>query len=132
MLKISDTTDVYLIDHEGDLLYNSSKPDVVGTNIFELSQDKSFTGSSMSDNLIKNILSKIKEGNFDTGEYLIAYSPVVLGSQNWMLVITSPSQQVKDLAIPIYVRQISILIFAFLTFSLFGVVVANEIKFKRD
>ncbi len=130
LLKISDTTSVYLIGHEGNLLYKSSVPDVVGSNIFELSQGESFTGNKISDDLIKNILSKTEEGSFDTGEYLIAYSPVVLGSQNWTLVMVSPSEEVSELTKPFYVRQTSMLLLTFLTTVLFGIVVAQGSKDK--
>jgi len=128
LLKISDTTDVHLIDNEGDLLYNGSKPELAGSNIFELSQDELFTDSRMLDNLIKNILNKTEEGNLQIDGYLVAYSPVALGSQKWMLVMTSPSQRISELTKPIYIRQTSVLLLTFLTTLLFGIVAASGSK----
>ncbi len=129
-MKVSDATEVYLVGEQGVIFYSDSTPDVVGSNIFELSKYTPFSDKTVRDQL-KNALKTSEEGTLQTKTHSIAYSPTLLVNQKWLLVMTTPGQQVEDLTLPIYVRQISILLFAIITSLLFGVVVAKEIKLKR-
>src|SRR3989344_2634330 len=106
-MKIADTTQTYLVDEGGDLLYGGSLPD-------EVSDD------------FKNTLTASEEGALRTREHLVAYAPVKVASQNWFLIITSPAARVIDLTTPFYVREAAVLLFNSLTLVLFGIIAARE------
>ncbi len=127
LMKVSDLTEVYLIDRDGKILY-SPVPDEVGLNVSEL----------LGDN-IKNVFGTTQEGKLRRATYLdpksgkpqnrlIAYSTIFLGDQTWQLIISSASQNVADLTVPIQIRQTAILILVSLTILLFGIIVAKENK----
>ncbi len=97
LMKISDLTEVYLVDSNGDLLYSNAAPDAVGSNIYESDKIKNALGATVGD-------------QFQTEKHLVAYSPVILGSQSWLFIISSPAQEVVNLTRPFYVRQASVLI----------------------
>lgn len=107
LMKLSDLEEVYLTDGHENLLYSNSAPD--------------------SDE-IKNVLSATEEGQFKTEEHLIAYQPIKLGTQNWLLIISSPAQEVSDLTRPFYVRLTATLILTFLTILLFAAMVIMRNK----
>ena len=125
LMKISDRTEIYLIDSRGKLLY-SSVPDAVDLNISEL----------LGDN-VTNALDTAQEGklhatyvNPKSGkpeDHLIAYSPIFLGGQNKLLIISSTGQNSAD-PTAFQIRQTAILILASLTILLFGIIVARENK----
>lgn len=130
LMKVSDQTDVFLIDQDGNMLYNSVSNNLE-SNISEL-----------FGNNIKNILNTTQEGNFEativnpksgrSEDRLVAYSPVSLGNQNWLLIMASPIHGVVDLTTPFYIREISILILVSLTILLFGVIVAREVEARAQ
>lgn len=125
LMEVSDRTEVYLVDQSGDLLYSNSTQEVMGSNIFGL----------LGNNL-KSVLSSNKEGTFQNSfldpksgkveEHLIAYSPIDSGDQRWILIMATPIQEVTELAGPIYIRQIAILMLVSLTTLLFGIIVARN------
>ena len=121
-MKVSDLTKAYLVDGRGDLLYSNSVPDGIGLNISEL-----FSGEQTFSDRIKTALSASEEGQFQTKTHLAAYSPISLGAQTWLLIISSPVQEVVDLATPFYVRQAAMLILTSFTILLFGVVATKEV-----
>lgn len=130
LMKISNLTEVYLIDKHKKLLY-SPVPDAVGLNVSELLGD-----------YIKNALDTTQEGKLratyldpksgQPEDHLIAYSPIFLGDQNWLLIISSPSQDIADLTASIQIRQTAILILVSLTILLFGIIVARENKIQKS
>lgn len=119
LMKVSDQEDVYLTNESGDVLYSSSTPDSVGSNIFELLPG------------LKNTLNTGQEDSFQTKLHLKAYSPISLGSQNWSLVVVSPIQNVVNLTIPIYIRLAIMLLLVFFSIVLFGAVTSREVQ-KRS
>jgi len=114
LMKVSDQTDVYLTNEQGELLYSSSVADAVGSSVFELLPE------------LKNKLSQAQEGGLQTREHLTAYSPLLLGNRNWWLIVVSPVQDVIDLAVPIFVRQVLVLLLVACSMVLFGVVAARD------
>ena len=114
LMKVSDQTDVYLTNEQGELLYSSSVADAVGSSVFELLPE------------LKNKLNQAQEGRLQTREYLTAYSPLLLGNRNWWLIVVSPVQDVIDLAVPIFVRQVLVLLLVACSMVLFGVVAARD------
>ena len=106
LMKISDLTEVYLVDGSGDLLYSNSA-------------DQSLSS-------IKNVLSATEEGELRSQTHLIAYSPVILGTQSWLLIISSPALEVVNLTRPFYVRQAGVLILTATTILSLGVIAIRK------
>lgn len=127
MLKVSDMTDVYLIGKDGDLLFDSTKEGEVGTNIFETKHP--FLSNQTINGSVKTALSASGEGKFQVGDRLAAYAPIGLSGRNWVLIMTSPVEKVKEVAKPLYIRQVGVLLLVSLAFLLFGLVAAEKIKF---
>lgn len=100
LMKASELEEEYLIDGRGNVLYSSSNPDVIGSNFSEIiSSDQTLSET------IENALISNSEGSLQAGSRLIAYSPITLGTQNWLIIISSPAQEVADLAAPFYIRE---------------------------
>ena len=126
LMKVSDTTEVYLVDEEGSLLFNSAEPAAADSSIFDFFQNNPFDGSQALSDKIEAALGAEEGGEFRTAGHLVAYSPVLLGSQSWLVIMASPSQAIMDLAEPIYIRQTAVILMLVLTFLLFGVIVARK------
>jgi len=115
LLKVSGQTDVYLVNERGELLYSNSAPELVGTFFFELLPE------------FKKAPNTSKEGYLETKDNVLAYAPVSLDSQNWLLVMASPRQQeIDNITTPFYIRQAAVLILAYLSVFLFGIIVTRE------
>lgn len=121
LMKVSDLTEIYLFDGRGDLLYGNSAPDMVGANISDL-----FPGDQTLREKVKSTLGLPKEGQFQSEKYFVAYSPILLGTQTWQLIISTPAKEVIDPAGPLYVRQIALMILAGFTILLLGVIVIRR------
>ena len=130
-LKVSDATEVYLAGEQGDLFYSNTIPVELGSNIFELPQGNPFSDNKALRDQLKNALKTNEEGTFQTKTYSIAYSPILLVSQKWLLIIATPSQQLADLTSPFYIRQISMMLLTIFTSLLIGALVIKEIQIKR-
>lgn len=117
LMRLSDETKVYLFDEQGVLLYGNFAPEVAGSNMSELFSDD----QSLSEK-IKNALSADKEGEIETEKNLVTYSPLTLGKQKWLLVLSSPHQQVDNLTGPIHFRQTAILALVSVTILIFGII----------
>ena len=107
LLRASESTEVYLIDQEeGRLLYSSVDLDATGSGVSEYFQKSSFLGNQLLAKRLRNAFSANKEGRVlavfispKTARLkirLMAYSPVALGSQNWLLIMSSLPQEVFD------------------------------------
>lgn len=107
MMKISEDTQVYLTDEQINIFYSSP-------------------GSDGLDVKVKEELNLSKEGQFQEGKRLFAYSPVLLGERKWLVVVSSPVQEVMSLSIPFYVRQGAVLVLVSLTTLMFGVIAYRE------
>lgn len=130
LMKVSDRTEAYLIDNRGKLLY-SPVPDAVGLDVSEL------LGTD-----IKNSLDTAQEGRLQASyldsksgkpeDHLIAYSPIFLRGQSWLLIMSSPASQVADATAPIQILQTAILILVSLTILLFGIIVVRENESRTE
>lgn len=123
LMRLSDQTGVYMFDRQGELLYSNSAIEGTGSNISELFSDD----QSLSEK-IRNVLSTTNEGQFEAKKSLVVYSPVSLGTQNWLLIISTPHQEVDNLTSPIYIRQIAILALTVLTILIFGIIAVRGNK----
>lgn len=120
-MKISALTEVYMIDGNGDLIYSNVAPDAIGSNISKL-----FSGDSALQGKIKNAPGATVGDQFATKQHLIAYSPVILGTQSWLLIISSPAQEVVNLATPLYIRQVVVLVLTATVILLFGIIITGK------
>lgn len=121
LMKLSDQTKMYLIDRQGKLLYSKSNPDSAGSNFSGLFlADKTFTDN------IKKALNESREGQLKTKTDLIAYAPVLIGSQKWLLIVMTPREEAIDLVAPFYVRQVALLILTLFTILLFGAIAIRK------
>lgn len=111
MMKISDTTEVFLINNDGRVLYSSSGRDLEPEH--------------------KKQLDINREGVLVSKERLVAYSPILLGNQNWLFVLAVPAKEANGVSASIYIRLSVMIVLIFLTFLLHGVVVTREVV-KRD
>lgn len=121
LMKVSDLTEIYVVDGMGELLYSNAFPDAIGSNISEL-----FLGDQAMSDSIKNVLLATKEGQFQTEKQLFTYSPIQIGTQNWFLIISSPTQEVINLSRPYYVHQAALLLVIAFTVLIFGVLAIRE------
>lgn len=107
LMKISERTGVYLLSGRGEVLYSSSG------------------SQTLSDNL-KAALDTTKEGQLSAEGRSIAYSPVPLGSQSWLLIVASPRADDLTSTTPFYIRQVALLLGLSFTTLLFGVIVGRR------
>lgn len=126
LMKVSDQSEVYLFDQDGSLLYNNRNSEYISLNIAEISLDDEMLVSN-----IKSVLSTNQEGDFRTEKNLVAYIPVELGTQNWLLVIASSIEEIEALGRPFLVRQIAISVLVVFTLILFGFFLFRKNQFEE-
>lgn len=143
LMKVSDISQVYLMSKQGKLLYSNSLPDeAIGLDLFQYLEEKPFPGSQILSNHLKNVLSTNSEGSLQAGylnpktdkveEYLLSYSPISLGPQEWLLVMSSPSSEVSDVVVPIYFRLTALFVLITLSIFLFGIISVREVKNQKS
>lgn len=115
LMKVSDTTEVYLIDQNGDLLYS----DVV---------DGILTTDKMFLSFLRNILSEKKDGNFQSDKRLLAHSNVELGDQDWLLVMATPTNEISNFTAPIFIRLTIMAVLVIVTILLYGYINTKETR----
>lgn len=123
LMKISDQARVHVVDGHGELLYSNSNPDAFGTNISEY-----FSDDQILRDRIEYALSASEGGQLKTETDLTAYSLINLETQNWLVIIFTPGEEVSDLVTPFYVRQTAVLILTSFTILLFGMMVIRRNK----
>ena len=138
LMKVADDSQVFLLDEGGELIYTSSDKYSYGANVFDYFAKYPFKGSEVLVEKTKTALAESKEGSLRTSfidpedasvkNYLVSYSPVLVGGKKWMLVITSPANEVWELTVPIYTRLAFLGIFVSLTVLAFGIFVRKEVE----
>ncbi len=137
LLKVSDSTDIFVINQQGLLYYSNSFPGDINSNLVEMLEGNPFNGSqALADTLRDELAGNNGEGKrrvsyLDTGSnivrmHAVAYSPVDLGNQEWLLVMSSPIEDIWGLNVPMYVRLIALVLFIAVTIFMFGGVVVKE------
>ena len=114
-LKISDQTDIILLDKDGYFL-SSNYPQVVGRSIKEYVEKNPFLGDKLIVSMIQEKLQETDEQKIDivipnlsTGKLtrtLIASSPVNFENNKWILVITTPVQDALVFVSPFILKNI--------------------------
>lgn len=112
LMKVSEKTSIYLVDQRRELLYSSPE------------------SPALSDNLKEALDTSQEEGRLRKDGHLIAHSQVSLGNQKWLLIVVSPIEEVFNLTIPFYIRQVAALILVSLTTLAFGIIVSRESQNK--
>lgn len=121
LMKVGKHTKTKLLSREGELIYSNSSPEAIGSDISEIFPDDQV----LTDKINQTLIAK-EEGQFATDKHLVAYSPVELSPQNWLLVISSRINEVDEQMRPVYFRQISMLVLTALTFLLFASISVNK------
>jgi hypothetical protein len=138
LIKVSDSTEVYLIDNDGTLLYSSLGTKELDINVFELWKE---TGNEVLIESITDGLNATGEGKLQVSlweantskwkKHLVAYSPVLLGNRNWMLIMITPVEDAAKISTPFYARQIIIFLIVSLLILLFGMIAIRESQRTR-
>ncbi|HEY9205821.1 MAG TPA: sensor histidine kinase [Candidatus Methanoperedens sp.] len=106
-LKTHDSPEIYMIDNDGTILYDSSEKFKTGENYLRNLND--------TNSLMRNILQEQINGAEGTGyffegnnsiEKLIAYSPVRWRGQKWSVAVISPESKVDDIIYSVYVKLV--------------------------
>lgn len=140
-LIIPVATAIYTNNRFNGVLVSSVRIDLLAHNFLELLRLSSLTNAYILNkdrgvlygdpNLpldIKDGLSVTVEGKFKSGKHLVAYSPLVLGDQKLVLLITTPAQEIADFTTPIYMRIAGLMLLTFLSILLFGLISVREVK----
>lgn len=123
LLKSSSGTETLLIDNQGVLLYSSKSPEAVGKQFSEY-----FSDNQDMRGLFKDVINTSKEGKVKINTHLVTYSRLTLGSQDWLLLITLPVEEVKAIITPFYIRLLAIFVLTSFTILLFGVLASRKSK----
>lgn len=111
LIKVSGNTDTHLVTEFGDILYSS-------------------LASELSSDIAKS-LKPNEEGTLVVGTHLVAFSPLKVGNQNWLVVMTSPSQEIWGFTSPIYIRIAVLLVLVAITLFAFGIITVKEVKHQN-
>lgn len=121
LMKVSDQSQAYLINQDGNLIYNKNNPNSIDTDISKfITEDNSFTDK------ITKAAEKNQDGQFSTKKHLVAYSPINIPGQKWLLVITLPTDEVQKGTQQIFIRQLSMVTLVTLTLLLIGLLSARK------
>jgi C4-dicarboxylate-specific signal transduction histidine kinase len=135
-LKISDNTEIHLVNKDGTFLYTSFK-ELLGKNLFEYIQSHPFLGSEALVTEIKKRMADRREGKalvaYPTvaGQALplkarmLAYGPVFIEGHDWILVIATPVEDALISMGPFYIRFVIGMAVAFLLLLALGIRLAK-------
>lgn len=93
LMKMSDSTEVYLLDKSGMVIYKNK-----ATNTLP-------DGHEFSTHL-DTILNHKEEGKIESDEHLLAYTNIKLSDQDWLLIMATPKDEVSIHTAPINLRLI--------------------------
>ena len=110
LMRIGNDTHVYLLDANGKSIYNNSN--------VPLESD------------VRVALRPGLSGQFSKNGKVVAYSPVNLGNETWLLVVSSPPENLFTSTITFHVRQAFVLVLMIIITFSFGVIVSRETRNK--
>lgn len=132
LMNVSDTTDAYILGKDGYLLYSRQLPERVKEDLYESKRNILFSDNKNLNKKIYSALSKEKEGvvvatylDPNSGkmeEHALAYSPVVMPGRHWLVILATPATEVTKASMPIYVQQISAVLFLALVIFSAGII----------
>jgi C4-dicarboxylate-specific signal transduction histidine kinase len=138
LMHISNSTDVFLVDQSGKLIYSNNFSEGEGLNLIEYLEQNPFYGSQkLSEAFVKalelegeggDIVKFIDPVSHKLETHIVAYSPILMGSQNWLLVVSSPIENgnIWGFAVPIYIRLLILGLLFGLTIFMFGAITIKE------
>ncbi|HJX45813.1 MAG TPA: cache domain-containing protein [Patescibacteria group bacterium] len=128
-LKISDRSQIYLVDRSGSIIYSHITP-LLGVNFLDFLEENPFTGSNIVINAVKEKFNKltdesegkleyIRNDYFDKtsfNKWLLTYSTIDLGNfsqpdKRWILVVETPYEDAELFSNPFLSNQTIVLIF---------------------
>ncbi|HEY9246628.1 MAG TPA: sensor histidine kinase [Candidatus Methanoperedens sp.] len=106
-LKTHGSSEIYMIDNDGKILYDSSEKFKVGENYLKRFNDT----NALKRNILQEQINGTEgTGNFFEGnasiEKLIAYSPIRWREQKWSVAVVSPKSKVETMIYSVYVEQL--------------------------
>jgi hypothetical protein len=134
LMRISDSADVFLVDQSGKLLYSNNFSEGIGLNLIEYLEQNPFNSSQKLSEAFVKALELGGEGgdvvkfedpvSHKLESHVVAYSPILVGSQNWLLVIASPKENgnIWEFATPMYIRLVILGLLIGLTIFAFGII----------
>ncbi|MFA7301589.1 MAG: cache domain-containing protein [Candidatus Shapirobacteria bacterium] len=121
-LKISDKSDIIIFNQQGDFI-SSLRPEVIGLNVFEYIKQNPFLGDTivmrrLEEGLKQNIEQKhdlVIPNLFNNKltRTLIASSPINIGDNKWILVVTTPVDDALNFIGPFEMRNLMYIIIIF-------------------
>jgi C4-dicarboxylate-specific signal transduction histidine kinase len=126
-LKISDKSEIYLVKADGTFIYAPFK-ELLGENFFTYLNSHKFLGSEVLVDKLRDWFENIEEGkvqvaypsNIDINSplksRLLAYTPVNLKSERWILVLSTPEEDALIASTSLYFGQGVAIFLIFLAF----------------
>lgn len=130
-LKITENTRIYLVDQNGVIL-SGPVPKLIGLNYLDYLKKSGISGAEKTSELLTSTLTSEKEGKLDIilpndqkkgapTRYLIAYSPIIIGSQHWTLAVATPATDALEFLTPFYFKDLGLAGLAFLAFLIISI-----------
>lgn len=134
-LKITDKTLVYIVNTNGDVLF-AENDTLIGKNLYSRIDEIPFIGDNLVRQKFSDVLGKKQEGKLDViypvyyDDYklrrmLMAYSPVEVSNNHFMLAIATPVEDALVYMAPFYFRNFGVIALAFLGFTIIAVRIAK-------
>lgn len=118
LLKLSNNAHVYVINEDGDILYDGINSDLVGSSAIDPSSSPFLSTKALGEKILDDV-HKRNEGTMVTDEQMIAYSPINLGGNDWLLLVATPLQKTIAEAVSSNIQQVAILLLMSITFVFF-------------
>lgn len=136
LMKISDSTDAYLVGRDGTLIFNGPTSDNVGVSVYDLVEGGNLLESEDLSQKIRSALNDGTEGslqlsyqNLKTMEFnkhLVVYSPARFEDFNWIVVLATPLADFDLLNHSGAIRKTSILLLLSLFVLIIGVFISKR------
>jgi hypothetical protein len=142
-LRISEDTQIYLLNQEGIFLH-SYYPELVGKNVIEYLEENSYPGSDKIIDWFEGKLAEPEEGKYvfpmqnlnnknEIKNYLLAYTPFSLGERHFILAVATPQKDALAFFPPFYGNQIGTLVFTIFMVLAFSALLILAIRMaERD
>ena len=141
-LKISDQTEVYILDSQG-VFISALDGELIGKNVYQYLDENPFLGSAVLKEEFKKRVAEKGEGKLQVAwldtkgnsnifsRKLLAYSPFSLGKQSFFLAIVTPVDDALVYIGPIYMRQNVGFVISFLAVLMVVVRLAKIYAYKE-
>lgn len=145
-LYSAESTTGYILSQDGTVWYGQDES-LIGQNIFTLIEQNAFPGSSLIADLTRKALTVVREGtliqtipNHETGRlepHVVAYTPIHVLDQKWLLVIISPEhdsllhfQTIRNIYFIRFIFFLFMIVFFIIMFNI-GIRIAQRESYRR-